>query len=322
MNPKKLLIIIPAYNEEEKIVETIKNIPKQIKGIDIIHTTVIDDGSTDRTASEVKEKTNAEIISFGKNKGLGFAFRRGLDIAIEGSFDIMVNIDADGQFDPGDISKIIEPILDNRADFVTASRFKDPKMSPAGIPKIKNWGNKRVAEIVNRLTKNNFSDVSCGFRAYGKEAILSLNLFGDFTYTQETFLDLSFKNLRIEEVPVNVLYFNNRKSRIVKNIGNYAWNISKIILKIYRDYNPLRFFSVIGLYVFLLGAILDIAVLIHFFWLGSFTPYKSVILIGGFLNFVGFIFFVFAFMSDMLYRMRINQEKILYYEKRRLFEKK
>lgn len=316
----KLLIILPAYNEESTIIEVLKKIPLSIRGVDIIETAVVDDGSTDRTAERVKIETNAAVISHGQNKGVGAAFHTGVDYALENKADILVNIDADGQFEPTDISKLIEPILEKKADFVTASRFVEPQFIPQ-MPKIKLWGNKRVAGLISWLTKKKFFDVSCGFRAYNREALLNLNLFGKFTYTQEVFLDLNFKGLRIKEVPIQVKYFPQRKSKVCPSIFNYTINILKIIFKTIRDYYPLKFFGGFGLFLFIAGLIFDLAMLILYIQVGAFTPNKWVGFTGIVLNIIGLMIIVLALIADMLYRMRLNQEKILYFQKKKNYSK-
>lgn len=319
-NHNKLLVVIPAYNEKETIIQVIKSIPVSIDGIGNIYCMVVDDGSTDNTA-ELAKRTGAIVISNYYNKGVGGAFRVGIDEALRMGADIMVNIDGDGQFNPADISCLLKPILTNEADFVTASRFIDKKFIPKDMSKIKIWGNKQVALLIGWLTKRKFYDVSCGFRAYNREALLNLNLFGDFTYTQETFLDLSFKGLRIKEVPIEVKYFKERESKIAKNLFSYTWKILGIIFKTLRDYKPLKFFGTIGISIFAIGVILDIFIFYHYFVFGSFSPYLYVAFTGAFLNAMGLIIFVVGLVTDMLDRIRMNQEKLLYYEKKRIIQK-
>lgn len=314
----KLLVTIPAYNEEENIISVIKKIPSSLAGIEQIEILVVNDGSTDNTVEKVKEETSAKIISHEKNKGVGAAFQNGINYALKGKFNIVVNIDADGQFEPADLPQLIAPILSNEADLVTASRFIKKEFVPP-MPKIKLWGNQQVACLISHLTGNKFYDVSCGFRAYNQEALLNLNLFGQFTYTQEVFLDLSFKNLRIKEVPIRVKYFGQRKSRVCRNILNYAFNILKIIFKTLRDYRPLKFFGWIGLIVFFIGVILTTFIIIFYFKTGGFTPYKAIGFAGIFLDVVGLGVLFLALVIDMFYRIRMNQEKLLYYEKRRRY---
>ena len=313
-----LLIIIPAYNEKDLIVSVIKNIPEFIKGIDEIKVLVINDGSTDKTVQIVQLETEAIVISHSENRGVGAAFHTGINYALKNRADIVVNIDADKQFNPSDIPKLIQPILNNQADFVTASRFIEKEFIPE-MPKIKLWGNKKIASLISWLIKKKFYDVSCGFRAYNKEAILNLNLFGQFTYVQEVFLDLSFKGLQIKEIPIQVKYFPKRCSRIYKGAFHYTVNTLKIIFKTLRDYRPLKFFGLIGLIIFFLGLIPDIFVIVYFFQTGGFTPYKAFGLMGIFLNIVGLAILFLSLLADMLYRIRMNQEKMLYYEKKRYY---
>lgn len=316
---KKLVVIIPAYNEEKSIVKVINQIPRTITNIEKIEILVIDDGSQDKTVNEIKNNTSASVVSHHKNLGLGASFATGLEQAIKRQADIVVTIDADNQFDPQDINKLIKPIIDKKYDCVTGSRFIDKNFSPDKIPFIKKWGNKKVAFLINKLTGQKYYDVSCGFRAYSKQAILNINIFSNFTYTQEVILDLSFKNLIIKEVPIKVRYFADRQSRIAHNLFKYAWNISKTNFRIFRDYKPLKFFGSIGLLIFITGLLFDIFILWNFINTGSITPYKYIGFIGGFLNLLGFLIIIVGLLADMLYRIRINQEKILYYEKRKKY---
>ena len=315
----KLIIIIPAYNEEDSIKSVIKGIPQNIDGITGKEVIVIDDGSTDNTA-RVSREAGAFVVSHKENQGVGATFQTGIMEALKRGADIVVNIDGDGQFDSADISKLIEPILKNEADLVTGSRFINREFIPQNMPKIKICGNRMVSRVVSWLINKKFYDVTCGFRAYSKEAALNLNLFGKFTYTQETLLELSFKGLRVMEVPLKIQYFSERKSRVTKNLFNYIWQIFKIILRTFRDYKPLKFFGTIGFLIFLAGLCLDIFILMYHLETGSFTPYKSVAFMGGFLNAVGMGVFILGMVADMLLRIRMNQEKMLYFQKKKLYD--
>ena len=166
--------------------------------------------------------------------------------------DIIVNIDGDMQFNPADIAKLVQPLLKDEADFVTCSRFADPSLMPT-MPGVKYWGNKVVTRIINWVCGGtNFSDVSCGFRAFNREAAYRMTLFGRFTYTQECFIDLFGKGLRISEVPLKVRGVREHgKSRIASSIWKYATNSLPIILRAMRDIQPLKFFGGIGAMFFM-----------------------------------------------------------------------
>jgi hypothetical protein len=190
-------------------------------------------------------------------------------------------MDADGQFDANDIGALVAPILANEADFVTASRFKNPAYEPA-MPGVKRWGNAVVARWISHMTGQDFADVSCGFRAYSRNAFLRLNLTGDFTYTHEVFLNLAFAGLRIQEVPARVRGKREHgKSRVAGNLFRYAWGAGGIILGTYRDYRPLRFFSIIALACFGIGAAALGFLGLHWLRTGAFTPYKAAGFVGG-----------------------------------------
>ena len=318
----KLCIVIPAYNEEKTITSVIKRIPSQIKEVTNIEILVVDDGSTDKTIQVAKE-IGAKVISHHYNMGVGGAFNTGLNKALEIGADIMVNIDADGQFSPDEIPKLIAPIIEKNADFVVGDRFsskKDILQKPEGMSQIKYWGNQQMSRLISVLTGQHFNDVSCGFRAYSKEAMLRLNLMGKFTYTQETFLDLANKGISISSIPVSVKYFSARRSRVAHNLWVYFYRTVNIIFRAYRDYRPLKFFTTLGLFPFFIGTISGVFTLIHFIRTGNFTPYKAVGLIGLYLVSVAFVLWIIGILADMFVRVRLYQEQILYLEKKRQYE--
>ena len=320
----KLVVLIPAFNEEDTILKVIQSIPKTIDGILEISILVVDDGSKDNTTTLAKQ-AGAIVVSHGRNRGVGIAFNTGLSAALDMDADIMVNIDADGQFSPSDIPKLITPILAGEADFVSGDRFRDEDghlHRPKEMSKLKYWGNLRMSKLISLLTQKNFVDVSCGFRAYSKEAMLRLSLTRSFTYTQESFLDLANKDVPITAIPVNVTYFNERKSRVAENIIHYFYQTINIIIRAYRDYRPLRFFIWLGLIPFVIGFLCGAFTLVHYINTNSITPYKTLGLIGLYLVTMGFVFWIVGLLADMFVRIRLYQEQLLYFEKKRRYEKK
>lgn len=317
---KKLLIAIPAYNEEEKIGEVIRNIPDEIKGISKVHILVIDDGSTDKT-SKIAADSGALILKNHSNMGYGVAFGKALQYAVDNSFDLMVSIDGDAQFDPKDIPKLIKPIIENKADLVTASRFINKDYYPK-MPLSKLWGNKLMSILISKLVGRKFYDVSCGFRAYSQKTLLSLNLHGKFTFSQETFIDLSFKRLRILEIPIKVKYFPSRVSKISSNLFIYGVNALKIIFETYRDYKPFTFFSYIALFFFIISIFFGSILLYTYITIGSFHPNVWSGFVGGTFLFISLTFFIVGISADTIKRIRVNQEEILYLLKRNSLKNK
>jgi glycosyltransferase involved in cell wall biosynthesis len=315
----RLIINLPAFNEEEKIGSTIQRIPRNIEGADEVFVQVIDDGSSDRTI-EVAQASGADFVySNGVNRGIGKTFRHAVERALENGADIMVNIDADGQFDPADIAKLIQPLLAGQADMVSADRFSFHKAK--NIPWIKDKLNRLAANIISRFMNTQISDLTCGFRAYNRETLLRLNLPGDYTYTQEVIIDAIGKNLKVLWVPVEVTYFEGRKSRVVKSILSYVNNSSRIILKAVRDVRPMKFFGVPGLFLIMLSLIVFIGFLFFYFQDFKISPYRNYLLFSVATLLIGLQFFVFALIADMIKSNRKLTEDLMYQIKKERYKK-
>lgn len=323
MDLLKLIVIIPAYNEEASICDLLARMPDlKAKGIQLVPV-VIDDGSSDQTADNAR-LGGAVVLRHPANEGLGKTFQDGLAYSFENDADIMVNIDADLQYDPADIEKLIQPILELQADFVTADRFTEHnrrKIRPDNMPAGKFWGNHIMTWLVNALARTNLGDVSSGFRAYNREAILNLNLTGKYTYTHETILDLAFKRLRLISVPINVTYYPERKSKIAHNLLLYTNQTLRIILKAFRDYRPFYFFGLLAFFPFIIGSAMSIFMLLHYLLTGEFTPYKFIGFIGVYLFSLGLVFLIIGFLADILVGIRLTAEKQLYLQKKALQKK-
>lgn len=307
----KLTIIIPAFNEAETIGEVLVNIPKEIPGISEIYPVVIDDGSTDNTMA-IAKKCNAKVIHHRKNMGLGAAFKSGVTYAIEIKSDIMVNIDADGQFYPQDIPTLVAPIVNGEAECTTASRFIKKEFYPKMHP-IKFYGNRAMSFLISFLTRQKFYDVSCGMRAYNRHALLNFNLAGCFTYTQEAILNLAYKGIIIKEVPIKVIGKRKvGKSKMASNLLDYTLRSSAIIFRAFRDYKPLLFFGIISFLFFIIGVGFLTFLSIHYMQEGNLFPHKWAGFTGLIAMIVSFACLIIGLLADMLDRIRMNQEKILY----------
>jgi glycosyltransferase involved in cell wall biosynthesis len=309
----KLIIYMPALNEAGSIEVVIAQLPSTLTGVDEIQFLVVDDGSTDETVS-LARRAEAWVVSHGRNLGVGAAFQSAAQFALENDADILVGIDADGQFDSTEIPALIRPIAAGDADMVVGNRFASGM--PVFMPRMKYWGNQRMSWLIHYVSGQKFHDVSCGFRAYGREALLRLNNFGDFTYTHETILSLAFQRLRVLEVPIRVRYDPLRKSRVAGSLIRYAIQTSKIILRVLLDYRPMRVFGTLGGLLVFVGFLLEAFLMGNYLFTGAFTPYKSVGFIGlGFFIF-GMLVLIIALVADMLNRLRLTQDRLLYELKR------
>ena len=319
-NGLRVLVVIPCLNEEKTVGRVVEAVPRSIPGVAEIDIVVMDDGSTDETAARARE-AGAEVVRHSSNLGLGVTFREACGVALSKRADVMVHIDGDGQFEASDIPKLVAPVVNDKADMVTASRFLDRDLVPE-MPRVKLWGNRGVAFIVGLLTGEHFKDVSCGFRAFSREALLRMNLFGGFTYTQECFLDLVFKGMRILEVPVAVRGVREfGKSRMASSIPRYAVQSLKIMLRAFISYRPLRLFFWVACLFMVPGFALLVFLLNHYIQTGAFSPHIWSGFTGGSLCFLGFSTLVTGLVGDMLVRIRMNQEEMLYWLKRSRLER-
>jgi len=311
-----LLVILPALDEEKTVGGVIRAIPRDIPGVSRVDVLVVDDGSRDRTGAEA-EAAGATVLRHASPQGVGAAFGTALRYGVDAGAELIVSIDADGQFDPADIPALVEPVQSGRADFASASRFLDPALEPE-MPRLKRWGNGVIARLVSRLTGQSFRDVSCGMRCYSRRAALSLNPIGRFTYTQEVFLNLAFKRLRIIEVPIAVRGEREfGKSRVASNLWRYALNTSGIIFRCYRDYRPMLFFGVIAGALTAVGIALLAFLGIHYIGSGQFSPHKWAGFSGIAALMLALLIFVTGLIGDMLNRHRIYLEELLYRERER-----
>jgi glycosyltransferase involved in cell wall biosynthesis len=308
----KLVVIIPALDEEKTIYSVIKQIPKKIPNITSIQVVVVNDGSKDNTIKEAK-RAGAKVVSHKTNRGVGKAFKTGIDYALNLKADIIVNMDGDGQFDPKDISRLVHPIIQKGYDFVTCTRFKKGFMR-GKMPLIKRIGNDIFTSLISILVGQKFSDTQCGFRAYSREAALRLTVNGDYTYTQEVFIDLGNKGLKMTEVPCKVFAQREHgKSRVLKKgVIHYSARSLKIIMRSFRDFRPLTFFGIPGL--FITGAGLLMELYSFLFWIIhiQITPIRTYLLVGFFLTLIGLVVISLALIADMFIRVRKTQEEILY----------
>jgi len=235
-----------AYNEEDLIEKTILKIPRKIPGIDRVEILVINDGSSDRTVDFAMNAGADKIVSHKSNMGVGAGFMTGVRNAIAMNADIVVTVDADGEANIDQLSDLINPILNNQFDVVVGTRFW--KNSPSNFKKINYYGNKIFTSLVSFVAGRKFTDTQTGYRAYSQDAISSISIISDFTYTQEVLLDLHFKGFRIGETPIT--FVGRKDSRLVKSIPRYTYRSLSIVIRTLVFHRPIMAF---GLFAALLS---------------------------------------------------------------------
>ncbi len=313
----KILISIPAKDEELMIgfvIEQSREAVKQHIGVEPI-VLVINDGSKDKT-SQIAESFGAIVKNHKKSHGLGSVFAEAVDYAIEHDFEIMLTIDGDGQFDTKDIPNLLKPILKDEADFVTGSRFLE-QSKVSGIPKTKYIGNKLMSRLISSILKQSFTDVSCGFRVYSREALLHLNIFSQFTYTHEVFLNLGVKKIRIVEIPISVKYFKERVSRIASSLYKYAIQTTKIIFKSVLLYKPMRLFGFISFITGVIGSSILGLVTIRYALTDLITPFKGIAIVSIILIIISFGSFSTGIILEIMSRIQLSIEKNIYYARKK-----
>ena len=315
----RLIVNIPAWNEEKTIAGVIHKIPRQIHGIDEVKIQVIDDGCTDKTVEVAKAAGADFVVSHTRNMGIGAAFKTAIESALENGADIMVNIDADGQFPPSDIPKFTELIVNHRADMVVASRFGIK--SAKNMPWIKSFLNRFAANVIGKFLRHPIDDLTCGFRALSRETMLRLNLAYRFTYTQETIIDAISKNLVVKWIPVEVHYFDDRQSKVVKSVGKFVYQSFLIIIRTVRDARPMVFFGIPGVTLITTAAAIGIAFLGYYFSHFRVSPFRTWLSLAGILLLIGLQLLVFALIADMIRNNRKLTEEQMYFLKKEKYKK-
>lgn len=302
----KLIIQIPCYNEAESLPETLVALPRQIDGIDIIEILIIDDGSKDNTSDVARRFGVHHIVRHRTNRGLAAAFQSGINKALAEGADIIVNTDADNQYEGRDICKLVAPVLAGEADIVVGDR---------GVRDNAHFGPfKRLLQMlgsatVKRLSNTQITDAVSGFRAISRSAAQKINITSSFSYTTEMLIQAGRKRMAIISVPIRT---NGviRPSRLFKSIPQFITNTAATMIRSYAMYNPLKVFVMAGAGLFLLGAM----PIVRFIWLfmnGDGQGHLQSIVIGGSLMTLGVVAVMFGAVADLVGRNRQLLEQAL-----------
>jgi glycosyltransferase involved in cell wall biosynthesis len=293
--PVKLVIQIPCFNEEEHLPATLADLPREVPGVDVVEWLVIDDGSSDRTVEVAREHGVDHVVRHARNRGLAAAFLTGLDAGLRAGADIIVNTDADNQYDASCIPELIRPVLDDGADLVVGERPIEEVAEFSGLKKrLQRFG----SFVVRRFSGTTVRDAASGFRAMSREAALRLQVFGRYSYTMETLVQARSEGLAVASVAIRVNP-QTRPSRLAKSMAQYLRRSGTTIVRSFALYYPFRFFFFVGLLPILAG----VALLMRWlgFWLFA-DEYRSrlpSLLIGGVLTIVGVQIWVVGFLGDL-----------------------
>jgi glycosyltransferase involved in cell wall biosynthesis len=240
----KLIIQIPCLNEAGTLAIAVGALPRQVAGFDRVEWLVIDDGSTDGTAALARELGVDHVVQHQVNRGLATAFMTGLHAALRLGADVIVNTDADNQYEAQDIPQLTAPILEGRADMVIGAR---PIDETAHFSWIKKKLQRLGSWAVRKASGTDVQDAPSGFRAISRETAMRLNVFNPYTYTLETIIQAGQSNLRIVSVPIRTNE-DLRPSRLVRSIGSYVRRSLVTIVRVFVTYRPMfTFFSVSAL---------------------------------------------------------------------------
>jgi len=301
----KLIIQIPCLNEEATLPATLADLPREVDGIDDVEWLVIDDGSTDSTVEVARANGVNHIVRLTNNRGLAAGFQAGLDACLKLGADVIVNTDADNQYYGADIAKLVEPIVEGRADMVVGDRQTDTieHFSPIKkrLQKLGSW-------VVRQASETDVPDTTSGFRAYNREAALQMAVVSRFTYTLETIIQAGKLLVAVEDVPVRTNP-KTRESRLFPSTWSYVRRNSVSIFRIYAQYEPMRVF-------FTAAVILGVAALIPFTlffinWIeGDGAGHVQSLIFGTVLFNAAVVMGALAVIGDLMHAQRIMSQRI------------
>lgn len=312
----KLIIQIPCYNEEETLTIALDALPKHIEGIDEIEYLIINDGSKDNTVQVARDWGVNYVVNFKKNKGLAKGFMAGLDACLRNGADIIVNTDADNQYNADDIEKLVRPIIDGKSDIVIGERPIDQTEHFSPLKKkLQHFG----SWVVRKASKTDIPDAPSGFRAYSRDAAMRLNVVNEYTYTLETIVQAGRSKIAMESVPIRT-NAELRPSRLFSSMFGYVKKSMVTILRAFMMYKPLAFFSLLGGIIFLVGAMIGVRFLVFLFQ-GTGDGHVQSLILCSTLMLLGFQTIIVGLQADIIAANRKLLEDIQYHVRKLDYDK-
>ena len=302
----KLIIQIPCFNEEATLPRTLGELPRSVEGFDAVEWLVIDDGSTDRTLAVAREHGVDHLVRLTGNRGLANAFQAGLDAALKLGADVIVNTDADNQYRAADIPKLVAPILAGDADLVVGDRRTDEieHFSPAKklLQRLGSW-------VVRRASGIGIPDTTSGFRAYNREAAISLQVVSSFTYTLESLIQAGKMLVAVEAVEVGTNE-KLRESRLFPSTSAYVRRNALAIFRAYAMYEPLRVFTIAALVIGLAALAAWSPFLIDWIFNGDSTGHIQSLILGAVLAIAAVQLLALGIVGDALAGQRVITQRV------------
>ena len=304
---KKLIIQIPCYNEGATLPATLAVLPRQIPGIDVIEILIVNDGSSDNTVEVARAAGVHHIVSFPRNRGLAAAFTAGLDACLHQGADIIVNTDADNQYEASDIPRLVEPLLAGKAEIVVGDRQ---------VATLQNFSPlKRKLQVLGSWVIGHASgldtpDATSGFRALTREAALRTFVLSGYSYTLETLIQAGAHRTTVKFVPISI-NAQTRPSRLMKSIPEYIRKSGATILRMYTMYQALRVFLTMGISMILLGMIPGIR-FVYLYVVGHRIGHIQSLILAAILIIVGFLVSLIGILADLLSFNRTLLEELTY----------
>jgi glycosyltransferase involved in cell wall biosynthesis len=302
----KLVIQIPCLNEERTLPRTLGDLPREVAGFDTVEWLVIDDGSTDATVEVARAAGVDHLVRLTNNKGLAAAFQAGLDAGLKLGADVIVNTDADNQYDAADIPALVEPILAGRADMVVGDR---QVRTIAHFSRSKKLFQRLGSWVVRHASGTEVPDTTSGFRAYNREAALGLVVVSNFTYTLESLIQAGKMLVAVEHVPVSTNEVL-RESRLFDSTSGYVRRNGLAVFRAWVQYEPLRFFLVLAA-VFGLGAAGAFTpFVIDFIRTGDTAGHVQSLLLGAILTLIAVQMVALGVIGDVLAGQRVIMQRV------------
>lgn len=304
----KLIIQIPCYNEAETLPSTLQLLPRKFDGFDQVEVLIIDDGSKDGTAEVARDAGADHVICLPHHKGLAGAFAAGLDASLRLGADVIVNTDADNQYEARDIALLLEPIVHGKAELVIGDR---------GVATLANFSplKRRLQTIGSRVVSSasylSIPDATSGFRAMTREVALRTMVLSNYSYTLETLIQAGNRKTSVVSIPIRTNP-TQRPSRLMRGISDYLMNSSITIVRAYTMYRPLRVFTSIGMLILLAGVAIGLRFLVLRFLLGGGAGNIQSLILAAVLLIVGFQTVLIGLVADLIAANRKILEEILY----------